>query len=122
MPSVQLLFRNQFSLSYKIAEKLLHFILFLSNAGMSTVHEAITAHHCGIKVLAVSLITNICVVEKQNSRTNKRNNNNDSKEKINLETEVLEAANSRKHHFRRFMIEIVGRINNIISTRMQEIT
>ena len=105
-----------------IAEKLLHFILFLSNAGMSTVHEAITAHHCGIKVLAVSLITNICVVEKQNSMTNKRNNNNDSKEKINLETEVLEAANSRKHHFRRFMIEIVGRINNIISTRMQENT
>jgi len=27
-------------------------------AGMSTVHEVVAARHCGIKVLAISMITN----------------------------------------------------------------
>jgi purine-nucleoside phosphorylase len=31
--------------------------------GMSTIPETIVAHHCGIKVFACSLITNLCVVE-----------------------------------------------------------
>ena len=31
-------------------------------AGMSTVHEAITARQCGINVFAFSLITNACIV------------------------------------------------------------
>ena len=31
---------------------------------MSTVHEALTAHHCGIEVVAFSLITNICILER----------------------------------------------------------
>lgn len=30
---------------------------------MSTVHEVITARHCGLRVFAFSLITNKCVVE-----------------------------------------------------------
>ena len=29
-------------------------------AGMSTVHEVVTAKHCGLKCLAFSLITNTC--------------------------------------------------------------
>ena len=32
---------------------------------MSTVHEALTAHHCGIEVVAFSLITNICILERE---------------------------------------------------------
>ena len=30
---------------------------------MSTIPETIVAHHCGMKVFACSLITNMCVVE-----------------------------------------------------------
>lgn len=30
---------------------------------MSTVHEVITARHCDMKVVAFSLITNMCVAE-----------------------------------------------------------
>ncbi len=32
-------------------------------AGMSTIHEVLTARHAGITVLAFSLITNVCVTE-----------------------------------------------------------
>lgn len=31
--------------------------------GMSTVHEAIVAQHCGLKVIGLSLITNCCVAD-----------------------------------------------------------
>lgn len=30
---------------------------------MSTAHEVITARHCGMKVMAFSLITNVCIPE-----------------------------------------------------------
>ena len=30
---------------------------------MSTIHEVITAKHCGMKVLAFSLITNPCILD-----------------------------------------------------------
>ena len=33
------------------------------SVGMSTIPETIVAHHCGMKVFACSLITNMCVVE-----------------------------------------------------------
>jgi len=35
----------------------------VDSVGMSTIPETIVAHHCGIKVFACSLITNMCVVE-----------------------------------------------------------
>merc|ERR1719334_1954942 len=35
----------------------------VDSVGMSTVPETIVAHHCGMKVFACSLITNMCVVE-----------------------------------------------------------
>lgn len=37
--------------------------LGVDSVGMSTIPETIVAHHCGIKVFACSLITNLCVVE-----------------------------------------------------------
>ena len=89
---------------------------------MSVVHEAITAHHCDIKVLAFSLITNICVTERKNVRMNKNNNNNninnnDATKNVDLEAEVLDAANSRKEHLQKFMANIVAKINGISGTK-----
>ena len=90
---------------------------------MSVVHEAITAHHCDIKVLAFSLITNLCKMERKNSRMNKINNNrsetnmnghsNHDVKNVDLEAEVLDAAESRKEHLRRFMTKIVAKIHEI---------
>lgn len=37
--------------------------LGVDSVGMSTIPETIVAHHCGMKVFACSLITNLCVVE-----------------------------------------------------------
>ena len=34
---------------------------------MSTVHEVLAARHCGMEVLAFSLITNICIVDTERS-------------------------------------------------------
>jgi purine nucleoside phosphorylase len=31
---------------------------------MSTVHEVVAARHCGIKIVAFSLITNICEIDE----------------------------------------------------------
>uniref|UniRef100_T1J2B2 Purine nucleoside phosphorylase n=1 Tax=Strigamia maritima TaxID=126957 RepID=T1J2B2_STRMM len=52
--------------------------------GMSTVHEVVTARHCGLKVFALSLITNKCVMEYET-------------EKIANHEEVLETGEARKH-------------------------
>ena len=90
--------------------------------GMSVVHEAITAHHCDIKVLAFSLITNLCKMERERStRMNKINNNNlatitngnsnHETKTVDLELEVLDAAESRKEHLKRFMTKIVAKID-----------
>lgn len=35
--------------------------------GMSTIHEVITAVHCGIKVLGISLITNACIADEHST-------------------------------------------------------
>ena len=84
---------------------------------MSTVPEAITAHHCNIKVLAFSLITNICVTKKKDDRNNKNNNNEDTTKNVDLETEVLDAAKTRKDDIRRFMIKIVAKIDAMLNTQ-----
>ena len=91
---------------------------------MSVVHEAITAHHCDMKVLAFSLITNICVTERKNDRKNRNNNNNninnnDPTKNVDLEAEVLDAANSRKEHLRKFMAKIVSNINGLSDTKQK---
>ena len=37
---------------------------------MSTIPEVMTAHHCGIRVLAFSVITNMCVPHKECEENN----------------------------------------------------
>ncbi|RZC34536.1 PNP UDP 1 and/or Peripla BP 6 domain containing protein [Asbolus verrucosus] len=46
-----------------VAELKLMHQLGADAVGMSTVHEVITARHCGIKCFALSLITNMCVMD-----------------------------------------------------------
>ena len=89
---------------------------------MSVVHEAITAHHCSIKVLAFSLITNICKMERKTQRMNKNINNNHETKNADLESEVLDAAESRKEHLRRFMTKIVSKIDDVLDLKSMQNT
>ena len=89
---------------------------------MSVVHEAITAHHCDIKVLAFSLITNLCKMERDTARMNKNINNNHETKNADLESEVLDAAESRKEHLRRFMTKIVAKIDDVLDIKSMQNT
>ena len=55
--------------------------------GMSTVPEVLAAVHADIKVLAISLVTNICVEEEEDTRS------------VNVLDKVMEIVNSRKVSF-----------------------
>ncbi|KAF2902901.1 hypothetical protein ILUMI_03278 [Ignelater luminosus] len=46
-----------------VAELKMLGMLGVDAVGMSTVHEVITARHCGMTVLAFSLITNMCITD-----------------------------------------------------------
>jgi purine-nucleoside phosphorylase len=63
--------------------------------GMSTVAEAIVARHCGIRVLALSCVTNLAagILDQPISAD-----------------EVIVAANAAGERFRRLLAELVGRI------------
>jgi len=67
--------------------------------GMSTAHEALVSSYCGLKVLAVALITNKAVLDY------------DSEEFPNHE-EVIETANKRAMVVEKLIIEFVERISN----------
>lgn len=71
---------------------------------MSTVHEVIIARHCGMRVFALSLITNLAVTDY------------DSEEKANHE-EVLQTGKQRAEQMERLVSSVVNRIepnNNYI--------
>lgn len=71
---------------------------------MSTVHEVIVARHCGLRVVAFSLITNLVVTDY------------DSEEKANHE-EVLQTSKQRGEQLERLVSTLVTRIepnNNYI--------
>jgi purine-nucleoside phosphorylase len=63
--------------------------------GMSTVAEAIVARHCGIRVLALSCVTNLAagILDQPISSD-----------------EVIVAANAAGERFRRLLAEVAGRI------------
>lgn len=66
---------------------------------MSTVHEVIVARHCGMRVFALSLITNQAVMDY------------DSEEKANHE-EVLEIGKQRAEQLERLVSTMVTRIGH----------
>ncbi|CAL8377976.1 purine nucleoside phosphorylase 5a [Gadus morhua] len=67
--------------------------------GMSTAHEVVVARHCGMRVFALSLITNLAVMDY------------DSEEKANHE-EVLEWGKQRAEQLERLFSAIVTRIEH----------
>ncbi|XP_015259201.1 PREDICTED: purine nucleoside phosphorylase-like [Cyprinodon variegatus] len=87
-----------------IAEcRMLH-VLGADAVGMSTVHEVIVARHCGMRVFALSLITNLGVMDY------------DSEEKANHE-EVLQTGKQRAEQMEQLVSSVVNRIepnNNYI--------
>lgn len=66
--------------------------------GMSTVPEVVVARHCGIKVLAVSLVTNMCSFDVDEPVTP----NHD---------EVLDVAEKRSETLRDVFVELISKIN-----------
>lgn len=66
----------------------------VDTVGMSTVHEVITAVHCGMKVFAFSLVTNLAVMDYDDHR------------KPNHE-EVIAAAKSREPTLQMLVSKIV---------------
>jgi purine-nucleoside phosphorylase len=69
----------------------------MSSLGMSTVPEATVARHCGMEVLAMSLITNCVVMEF------------DSDQKANHE-EVLETGKTRSKDMQKLITKIVDKL------------
>ncbi|TRY83341.1 hypothetical protein DNTS_015067 [Danionella cerebrum] len=67
--------------------------------GMSTVHEVIVARHCGMRVFALSLITNKAVMDY------------DSEEKANHE-EVLQTGKQRAVQLERLVSTLVTRLEH----------
>ncbi|XP_051985449.1 purine nucleoside phosphorylase-like isoform X1 [Xyrauchen texanus] len=82
-----------------IAECRMLRLLGADAVGMSTVHEVIVARHCGMKVLALSLITNQVVADY------------DSEKKANHE-EVLETGELRAKQLEKLVSNIVSRIEH----------
>jgi purine-nucleoside phosphorylase len=84
---------------YETVSELRGLLLLGADAvGMSTAHEAIVANYCGLKVLAIGLITNKAVIEY------------DSENYPNHE-EVLETADRRAKDLEGLVTEFVTRIN-----------
>ena len=66
-------------------------------SGMSTVHEAIVAHHCGIQIFAFSLITNKCILDRRT-------------EEKPTESEVHETAHANEDMLRQFVVKMVQKM------------
>lgn len=84
-----------------VAELNLLRIIGTDAVGMSTAHEVIVAVHCGMSVLAFSLISNVCVTEYDKQVT------------VNHE-EVINAGKMREHDLKLFIAKVV----HLIGTHM----
>lgn len=67
--------------------------------GMSVVHEAVTARHCGLNVFAFSLITNMCIMDYDNNAETKHE-------------EVMDVGNMRQDVIKAFVENVVTGIAN----------
>lgn len=65
--------------------------------GMSTIHEVITAVHCGLQVMGLSLITNECVADENST-------------KVANHEEVMAVADARKPDLERLVGQVVRRL------------
>ena len=70
----------------------------LSHTGMSTVPEATVANHMGMKVFAMSLVTNMCIMDYES-------------EEIANEAEVLEVGKMRSKDMTELIASMVKRID-----------
>lgn len=66
---------------------------------MSTVPEVIVARHCGIRVLAVSLVTNLVLMDVDETSGSKANHE-----------EVLETANKRANTLQDLFTDLITRM------------
>ena len=66
--------------------------------GMSTAPEVVTARHCGIKCLGISVITNVCVPDYEC-------------EKVVSHAEVIEIAKNRAKDMETFVCALVERLH-----------
>ena len=66
-------------------------------------HEATTARHCGVRVLAFSLITNICVMEAKVDDNDK----NDDDKSDDLVDEVFDAAKEAEPMLKSFVVRLL---------------
>ena len=64
--------------------------------GMSTIHEVITAVHCGLRVMGLSLITNECVADEHST-------------KVANHEEVMAVADARKPDLEKLVLQTVTR-------------
>lgn len=68
--------------------------------GMSTAHEVTVAHHCGLKVVGFSLITNKCIADYE---TDQKANHQ----------EVLEAAQKRAKDFEKLIETMIEKLPKV---------
>lgn len=71
---------------------------------MSTIHEVITAKHCGMSALAFSLITNACILEEAESA------NDGEGESTDLANEVFQVASQSETVLKEFVSRLVRAI------------
>jgi purine-nucleoside phosphorylase len=72
--------------------------LGVDSVGMSTIPETIVAHHCGMKVFACSLITNLCIVEYETGQDTNHE-------------EVIEVGKRRANDLKQFVEKLVVEIS-----------
>lgn len=88
---------RQYDIEVQVETVVQHQPLWISPAGMSTVHEVIVARHSGMRCFALSLISNKSVMDY------------DSQEKANHE-EVLETGRLRAKHLEKLVSCMVARL------------
>jgi len=84
-----------------VAETRMLRLLGVDTVGMSTVHEVVTAHHCGLRVLGISLVTNPC--QSRYESTNVANHE-----------EVLESAKNSTGNMIKLVSTVVPEIAKVL--------